>query len=245
MPRRPLIRWAGALLLGLGAGTGQAAVDIELQMGDVVAPARLTASVSGPRWGVVVVLPDGLDARATVLADALADGLARHGWEVVDVRARLLQHEAAFAAPEALAGETGELIAAVRASTRERRGPSDIYVVGHGWGAILAGLYLDGRTDPPVAGLAVLNAAPPPRLKELAFQRLLPGITVPVLDIWGGRSHRRVTANAEARARAAQGGGRRVGFRQLEMAGADHYFTGEVDGVVKVLRGWLKHQRGH
>lgn len=241
--RHPLSRWAAVFLLGLVAGAGWGAEDIELQVGDVAVPARLTVSASGEREGVVMLLPDGLDVRATALATALAGGLARHGWEVVDVRARVLQHEAAFTAAQDLVGETGELMAAVRARSGDRRRPADIYVVGHGWGAILAGLYLDGRAEPPVAGLAVLNPAPPPHLPGLAFHRLLPGVTVPVMDIWSGRSHRRVTANAEARARAA-GAGRGDGFRQLEMAAADHYFTDRVDDVVKALRGWLKRQKG-
>lgn len=244
VPRRRGLRWLGALLLLVAVpGAGQVPEVMDLQVGDVTEPARFTAGVPGERKGVVVMLPDGLGPRATGLAAALAAGLARHGWDVVDLRAGILGHAAAFAAPQALAGEVGELVGAVRSRTREGRRGSDIYLVGHGWGAILAGLYLDGRTDPPVAGLAALNAAPPPRLPELAFQRLLPGITVPVLDIWGGRSHRRVTGNAEARRRAA-GGARGDGFRQLEMAVADHYFTAEVDGVVKHLRGWLKRQTG-
>ncbi|MDZ7751252.1 MAG: DUF3530 family protein [Gammaproteobacteria bacterium] len=242
MPRRRWLRWLSAVFtLGLVTGTGQATEEIELPVGDAVLAARLTASVSEERAGVVMLLPDGLDPRATALADAIAAGLARHGWEVVDIRARILDHAAAFNAPGTLATETGNLVEAVRARTRDRRRPSDIYMVGHGWGAILAGLYLDGRAEPPVAGLAVLNAAPPPGLPHLAFNRLLPGIAVPVFDIWSGRSHGRVTANASAR-RTAAGSGRGDGFRQLEVAGANHFFTDRVDGVVKRLRGWLKQQ---
>jgi len=238
------LSWLGAVLLLVALpAAGQIPEDMRLQVGDVAEPARFTAGAPGERKGVVMLLPDGLGPRATGLAEALATGLARHGWDVVDVRAGILRHEAAFAAPEALAGEMGELVAAVRSRTRDRRRPSDIYVVGHGWGGILAGLYLDGRADPPVAGLAVLNAAPPPRLTELGFQHLLPGITVPVMDIWSGRSYLRVTGNAEARSRAA-GVGRGDGFRQLELAVADHHFTDREDWLVKRLRGWLKRQRG-
>lgn len=228
-----------ALLLAL-TGPGVAATEnLELALPSGPVPALLDTAVPEPRRGVVMLLPDGRDPRAAELAADLAAGLARHGWDVLRVGGPLVMPEVAYGPRDDLVAGMESLVTAVRERLKDEQGRPTPFVVGHGWGAILAALYLEGREEPRVAGLAALNAASPPRLEALQLAALLPGIKVPLLDVYAERGWARVAAGATARREAALAKTEGA-YHQLALATADHWFSGQRGYLVKRVRGWLE-----
>lgn len=68
-------------------------------------------------------------------------------------------------------------------------------------------------------------------------------IQLPVLDLYGSRDLDNVLNTAPARARAARKAGNK-NYRQQQIEGADHFFSGSNDILVRTVYGWLKRYFG-
>lgn len=155
----------------------------------------------------------------------------------------------------------------------EKRGFNNIVIIGHDLGAAIAATALAGVKDGKVAGLIAVSMALPLDGAETPYRpELLEQITVPMLDIYGSRDSDAVIQQAPRRAEAARKGGalihrsqqqldplkrsataripvseqsRYIAYRQMEMAGADHFFTAYDHILTKCIAGWLhKHAAG-
>lgn len=151
----------------------------------------------------------------------------------------------------------------------EKQGIKNIVVVGHDLGAAAAAAALAGATDGKIASLVAVGMGLPLNADNAPYRpELLEQITVPVLDIYGSRDNDTVLQQAARRADAARKGGgkslsqqgdrapRTTGaraadseqgslrYRQLEIVGADHFFTASDPALTKRIAGWLRKHEG-
>ena len=154
----------------------------------------------------------------------------------------------------------------------EKQGLKNIVIVGHDVGAAVAAAALAGVKNGKIAGFVAVGMGLPLNSGETPYRpELLEQIAVPVLDIYGSRDSDAVTQEAARRAEAARKGGalvhrgqqldplRRsatarfpvseqsgyITYRQMELAGADHFFTAYDHVLTKRIAGWLrKHATG-
>jgi pimeloyl-ACP methyl ester carboxylesterase len=123
----------------------------------------------------------------------------------------------------------------------KRKGIARIFLVGHSSGAMTIIAYGAERPAAAVSGIAAIgagsDAAGGPRMQPPQMLEKIKG--KPVLDIYGEKDLDIVLNPASARAAAAQRAGNR-GFRQVRIAGADHFFTDHYDDLKAQLLAWLQ-----
>lgn len=233
---------------------------LQLNVGGEEVFALFRAARPGSGRGGVVLLHD----RGSYLDDPgvihpLRLGLSDHGWATLSIQLPVPEGETAGIdwldkAQPRVAAAVNEL---------QNRNIGNIVLVGHGLGALAATDYLAAGDSLTVRGLVVISMDG----SENEEQRLdgagqLAKIGKPILDIYGGRDYHSVQNSAERRARAAaqpaageasahttyrdvargysDRKGDKVGYRQLQIASANHTFSRQDELLVRRIRGWLQ-----
>ncbi|HHJ14137.1 MAG TPA: alpha/beta fold hydrolase [Gammaproteobacteria bacterium] len=235
---------------------------IELKAGERAFGAILTRPPGAATERAAVILhgmgahPDWQD-----IIHPLRTGLPEQGWTTLSIQLPVLGNEAGFADYLPLFDAAASRIDAAVNRLHED-GFKRIVLIGHSLGANMAAWYLGGTNKRPrVSGLVLVSVyqyvpeKPAPATAVPAADagqpgqtqkspgtpaayadvpRLLKKITLPVLDIYGSRDFEPVMRAAPARRARAAGG-----YRQVEVEGADHFFTGMQDTLLRQVRGWL------
>ena len=119
----------------------------------------------------------------------------------------------------------------------QHEGPT--FLVSHSLGAIMSAAALAEQNAPPIAGFVAIGMSSRDIDPHLNTAAHLEQLELPVLDIFGSRDLDQVVDTREERARAARKAGNDA-YRQIEVEGADHFFVGLEDELVRRVRGWLE-----
>src|SRR3990172_7263439 len=198
----------------------------EVTQGLVVGDAVFLAQKSGHKF--LAIYTAGAPASAAVitvhglgvhpdwaLIGALRTGLSDHGYATLSVQMPVLAADAkADTYPPLFPDAADRLHAAV--AFLKAKGHRKIAIASHSLGARMSNLFLAGTPDHGVAAWISIGIVP----SEFAEPDKL---RLPVLDIYGALDFPNVLQQAEARAAVLK---TLKGSAQIEVAGADHYFTG-------------------
>lgn len=197
----------------------------------------------------------------------LRRALPPRGWATLAIQLPPLQQ------PAPSSPEQQRINGRIRKAAEQLRGAgiNNIALIGHGSGAAAAVAYLAGeREDVGIRGLVAISLrAVNTGKSEESLPSQLEKVKVPLLDIYGSREEEAVTATAQLRIQAAMRGARSAGegagtnkqpeaannanrgpegeitYRQVEIEGADHRFTGQEERLVRRIQGWLdRHIKG-
>lgn len=204
-----------------------------------------------PFMGIFTEASDGFTGRAVILAHGmgahpdwadviypLRSGLANHGWTTLSIQMPVLPNSASLQDYVPLFDEVTPRIDAAAAMLR-KRGYRTIVLIGHSLGATMSAWYVANKKKPPVLGLVLVSPDSSTIDEKTNTLLSLAKIKLPVLDIYGSRDLDTLLATPEARRKAARSAGNRL-YRQTEIEGADHFFTGMQDALVRRVYGWLK-----
>jgi len=115
----------------------------------------------------------------------------------------------------------------------------NIVAIGHSFGAASVLSYLEKEKEQEIISLVAIG------LQDYAFLKppidllgLIKKSKIPVLDIYGSRDFKEAIDQAADRRLAAKKGDNRK-YDQIEIEGADHYFTKLEDVLIKRIRGWM------
>ena len=115
----------------------------------------------------------------------------------------------------------------------------NIVAIGHSFGAANVLSYFEKAKGRRIVALVAIG------LQDYAFVKppidmlgLIEKANIPMLDIYGSRDYKKATDQAADRRLAAKKGGNR-NYVQMEIEGADHYFSGLEDVMIKRIRGWM------
>lgn len=115
----------------------------------------------------------------------------------------------------------------------------NIVAIGHSFGAATVLSYFGQADGRRIVALVAIG------LQDYAFVKppidifgLIEKANIPFLDIYGSRDYKKATDQAADRRLAAKKGGNRQ-YTQVEIEGADHYFTKLEDVMIKRIRGWM------
>jgi pimeloyl-ACP methyl ester carboxylesterase len=123
--------------------------------------------------------------------------------------------------------EAAERLAAAVAWLRGK-GFENVAIVSHSMGARMSNYFLAHAPDSRVTAWVAIGL--PALVSEPA------AVKIPVLDLYGEKDYAAVLGNAEKRAAAL----RTIrGSAQIEVAGADHFFAGREDELVRQVRLFL------
>ncbi len=110
---------------------------------------------------------------------------------------------------------------------------SKIFLFGHSMGSRMASAYVSEHPHSGLAGLIVAGCRNNGS-GSLACKENLENVTIPVLDIWGGKNGK------DSRAAAERSGMVSDIYTQVEISGANHKFEGREAELVFAVKNWLK-----
>ncbi|WP_172597578.1 DUF3530 family protein [Sulfuriflexus mobilis] len=195
-----------------------------------------------PSGAVIVLHGSGVHPDWPDIVQPLRSELPAHGWASLSLQLPILANEADHKDYAPLFAEVPARIQAGIAYLKEK-GYHNIIILAHSLGSSMAASYLannaEGITAFAAIGMGAREGADP-RMDNLAF---LEKITLPVLDIYGSQDLETVLDSVKARAQAARRAGNSH-YRQVEVAGANHFFQGLEADLVRRVKSWLAQFRG-
>jgi len=188
------------------------------------------------RGGAIIL--HGRDANPTWVdvVQPLRVGLPAAGWETLSLQLPVAAADALGAASADLIPEAFPRIAAAIDFFRQR-GIVNLVLIGHSLGARMAVEYVAAEKPPEVRALVAIGLSAG-RDRDRGTLAALQQIRRPLLDIYGSRDIAGVLSSAPLRAAASRRAGNSA-YRQLEMAGADHFFRGLDDTLISRVRSWM------
>ncbi|MCK5664971.1 MAG: DUF3530 family protein [Thiotrichaceae bacterium] len=115
-----------------------------------------------------------------------------------------------------------------------------ITLIAHSFGALMALNYCQSdATSPPIISTAIVIGTPSyTKTIPLNSPMMIEKINIPLLDLYGSEDLDNVLQSAKARKYAAIKAGNKR-YRQAEIIGANHFYTGLDDELVTYVSGWL------
>ncbi|MCB1774821.1 MAG: DUF3530 family protein [Gammaproteobacteria bacterium] len=224
-------RWAEQVVDALLDGEA-----IELDDGRHPFLAIETESAEPSTRAAVIMHGTGVHPNWPTVVLPLRVGLAEAGWHTLSIQMPVLANEAEHAAYATIYDWVPGRIDAAVGHLRQA-GFETVVLVAHSQGSTMAVYYLAGE-HAPVEGLVAVGMSggiPGGPMDTLAQ---LPGVGLPVLDLYGSEDLPEVLASAAQRAR--QGGLTGAAYSQVVVGGADHFFDGEEAELLDTVRQWLQ-----
>jgi len=197
-------------------------------------------STGEPRGSVILIHGMGVHPNWDQVIYPLRTRLPEYGWTTLSIQMPVLARDARFADYAPLISEAIPRIQAAGRYLTERNA-EPIFIVAHSLGTLMAEACLAATPDLPARGLVAIGMTASdidPLLNSLGY---IEKISLPVFDLYGSRDLPAVLETAAARKKAARKAGN-THYRQLEIEGADHFFTGLDDELVRRVRGWLEQE---
>jgi pimeloyl-ACP methyl ester carboxylesterase len=189
--------------------------------------------------GAVIIL-HGMSAHADwpQLITPIRTSLPDHGWTTLSIQLPVI-------APKNQVEDYGKTLdraaARIEAAIKllHEHKFRNIVAVGHSFGAASALSYLEQEKSQKIISVIAIG------LQDYAFVKpqidilgLIEKTKIPILDIYGSRDYKEVRDQAADRRLAAKKGGN-YKYNQVEIEGADHYFTRLEEELIKRMRGWM------
>lgn len=228
-------RWEEQIVPGILVGE-----DIKLEADGVQFLALYAEPSTDADKGAVVLLHGiGVHPAWPDVIEPLRMQLPDDGWHTLSLQMPVLGNEAENRDYAPLFPEVPARIQAGVDFLKDR-GIRHIVLAGHSLGATMAGYYLATDRDPAVEAFIILSAGPgvpgDARMDSLANFRNIHDMTI--LDVYGSEDENAVRDTASKRKELAPDiPGTR--YRQLEVAGADHFYRDKQDELVNGLSGAL------
>jgi len=185
--------------------------------------------------GVILIHGRGANPAWPQVIEPLRIALPDHGWSTLSLQMPILPNEADLKDYIPLMPEAPERIKA-GVDYLKSKGVKNIVIIAHSMGTTMANIYLANKPDPDVhAYVAIGMSNPFPKKYNNAVA--LTKIRMPILDLYGSQDLDTVLAFAKPRATAARQVNKN--YSQVEIQGADHFFTDMQDTLVERVRGWL------
>jgi pimeloyl-ACP methyl ester carboxylesterase len=227
-------RWSEQIVDGLLVGDS-----VQLDAAGTQFLGIFTEASDGATGKAVIVLHGiGVHADWQDVINPLRSELPEHGWSSLSIQLPVLANEAPLKDYAPLFDEVAPRIDAAIKFLRER-GDRTIVVVAHSLGASMAATYLASGSGKGVAGFVAIGMNVIELDDKMNSALALEKIRIPVLDLYGSRDLDGVLASTRAREKAARKAGN-GNFRQVEVEGADHFFVGLDEDLVRRVYGWLK-----
>ena len=195
-----------------------------------------TPSADGNRDKVAIIMHGtGVHPDWPTVVHPLRVGLPQLGWNTLSIQMPVLANDAEHSAYASLYDRVPERLDAAIQHARES-GAKTLVLIGHSQGSTMAAYYLaqgDEKLDGFIAiGMgAGASSGPMDNLSHLMKIRL------PMLDLFGSEDLPGVIDSAAQRAKSARQVNNR--YQQIQVSGADHFFEGEEELLLRTVDTWL------
>ena len=227
-------RWADQIVDSLLVGDAE-----WLEAGGQKFLAIFTEDQSGEAKGGVIILHGiGVHPNWQDVIYPLRTELPNHGWATLSIQMPILANEAELKDYIPLMKEAAPRIQAAEAFLKSKN-IEPVVLVGHSLGAMMGINALAEQSATQLRGFAAIGMGGSDLDAQLNTTAHLAKLKLPMLDLYGSRDLDTVLAAVQPRAAAARKAGL-SDYRQMEIEGADHFFVGLEDELVRSVRGWLE-----
>ncbi|MCB1761554.1 MAG: alpha/beta fold hydrolase [Gammaproteobacteria bacterium] len=201
------------------------------------------SAVAQRRGGVVILHGRNANPDWHGVIHPLRSQLPDSGWETLSIQLPVTSLDAPEESYQALISESFPRIASA-INFYQQRGVERIALIGHSLGVRMALEFLAANPDVRVRAVVAVgmsaSRSTPVSGNLLALQK----VNLPILDIYGSSDFDAVLTTAPLRLAEAHRAGNQA-YRQLEVPGADHFFSGLDDLLVQRVRAWLQRIFSH
>lgn len=188
--------------------------------------------------GAIILHGRGANPNWMDVVYPLRTELVESGWETLSIQMPVAATDAPEGSYQALVAEAFPRIDAAIQFLRQRQ-VEVIVLVGHSLGARMALEYLAKDTGQHVSAIVAVGLSASREKPASGTLLALQKVKLPILDIYGSQDIEPVLSTATERASEARRAENRD-YRQVEVLGADHFFSGLDDELVKRVRAWLQ-----
>lgn len=188
--------------------------------------------------GVIVVHGTGVHPNWADVVYPLRTQLPDYGWHTLSIQMPVLPNEAKYADYAPLYDKlSARFDAAVKFF--KSKGVENIIIVAHSQGTAMSAYYMANKPEHEIRGfVAVGMSGGYAKDERLNVLKSLAKITIPTFDLYGAGDLEQVLAATKDKMNTAKKAGNQY-YTQLEVAGANHFFVGKEDMLVKRVRSWL------
>ena len=172
------------------------------------------------------------------ITDPVRMALPDHGWQTLSLQMPILAND--VTEEKTYAPLFDEVPARIQAGVDflKSKGIKNIVISGHSIGNVMALHYLSKQPDPAVKAMIAVAGGPgykkDPRTDIAGnFSK----VNIPYLEIYGSEDEKRIHDAVKERAGIARKSGKK--YTEIKVAGANHFFTGMQETLIKRMRGWL------
>lgn len=160
------------------------------------------------------------------------------GWQTLSIQLPILSNEASYGDYAPLYDEA---LSRFRAAVDflKKKGIANIIIIAHSQGSAMSAYYLAKTEKHDInAFIAIGMPGGFSGDKRMDVLNSLKNITIPVFDLYGEQDLEQVIDAAKDKKNTAKKAGNKY-YTQLKVAGANHFFVGKEDALVKRVRSWL------
>ena len=202
-----------------------------------------TEASNGPGERAIILLHGmGVHPDWPEVINPLRTELPEHQWSTLSIQMPILSNDAPLKDYTPLFEEAGPRIDAA-VNFLKSKGHTKIILSGHSLGAAMGAIYLAASKPKDIFGFVAIGLSVIELDEKMNAALALEKIEIPVLDLYGSRDLDGVLSSTQQRAKAARKAGNKY-YRQTEIEGADHFFSGSEDILIKTVYGWLKRNFG-
>ncbi|MEO1962804.1 MAG: DUF3530 family protein [Cycloclasticus sp.] len=192
------------------------------------------------RGSVIILHGMGSNPNAPQIVHPLRSQLAELGWITASIQLPITAQDASISENLALIKESGPRIQSALNYMHENYKNTRCVLIAHSLGSIMTASFLASQ-EKNVCDAVVLIGLPtlPSDLPEANSVELIKKINIPTLDIYGSQDLASVKKLAPTRKLTLKKNNPLN--RQIEIAGADHSFTGLDETLVRSIHSWLRY----
>jgi len=195
------------------------------------------------KGAVLILHGSGVHPNWSDVVQPLRSELPNHGWTTLSIQMPILANDAKYSEYAPLIKEVPARINAA-IDYLNSKFYKNIVIVAHSLGSTMANSYLSQQNTKPVRayvaiGMGASNDAP----DELNNLKYLKTITLPTLDLYGSQDLDTVLNSVKQRRQAVRKSENKS-YRQLEVSGANHFFNGQEEELIRQVKSWLSNHSG-
>lgn len=191
-----------------------------------------------PKGGAIILHGIGVHPDWPDVVYPLRSELPNHGWATLSIQMPILPNEATLKDYIPLIKEAAPRIQAAQAFLKSK-GNEPIVLIAHSLGATMATATLTEAGDLNLRGLVVIGMPSSDLDPQIDTTVQIAKLKLPIFDLYGSRDLDEVLAAVGPRTAALRKAGH-TQYRQMAVEGADHFFVGQEDELVRRVRGWLE-----
>jgi len=189
------------------------------------------------RGAVLMLHGSGVHPNWSDIIQPLRSELPSHGWTTLSIQLPILANDAKHEEYAPLIKEVpARLESAIQYLNDQKY--QNIVIVAHSLGSNMANSYLAKDASKIRAYVAIGMGGEMSGPKELNNLAYLEQIDLPLLDLYGSQDLESVVDTVKKRKQAARKAGNQD-YRQVEVAGANHFFVGLETELIRRVKSWL------